>query len=187
MERFVLYQNQVAIENNNNLIFLDEFGCQQNMALPYGWAPEGQRALAWKPTDHGVSINTIGALSTSGLLTAMSFADTMHGGVYAFFVQHFLLNFLHPGIIVIADNARPHYDQDALEMIAQTGAKMLFLPPYRPELNPIENAWSVIKHKIKKIAARTKDSLYQAIADALKLIDQKQALAFFKHCGYSSN
>jgi transposase len=83
---------------------------------------------------------------------------------------------------MILDNAAAHQDEEALELIEQTGTTVLFLPPYCPELNPIEYSWSKIKNFLRKQAARTKEHLYQAIGEALKIITIQDVQAYFKHC-----
>jgi transposase len=164
------------------MIFLDETGSLLNLTLRFGRAPAGKRASAPRPTAHGTCITTIAALSLTGMTTAMCFEGTLHGGVFCYFIQHFLWPFLQPGKVLILDNARAHYDPEALDLIRSSGADILFLPPYSPEWNPIELSWSVIKQFLKKREARTKEDLYQAMAQALQLITPEKARAFFRHC-----
>ena len=172
--------NQHPVED---LLFLDETGAVLNMAPAYGRAPQGQRAYGEKPTAKGERISTIGGLSRAGVLPAMCFEGTLNGRVFLHYVEHFLLPHLQPGKVVILDNAAAHKCEEAVEIIEQTGAKVLFLPPYCPELNPIEYGWSKIKNFLKKKAARTKDQLYDALSEALQMITPQDSQAYFKHCG----
>lgn len=116
------------------------------------------------------------------MLTAMSFEGTLDGRVFLSFVQHFLLPFLDASKVVILDNASAHDNKQALELMEQTGAKILFLPPYSPQMNPIELAWSQIKHFLKKSIPRTLEELYEAMRSALNILTPQNAEAYFKHC-----
>lgn len=167
-----------------DLIFLDETGAALNLLPAYGRAPKGQRVVDFTPTHSATRISTIGALSSSGMLTAMCFEGTLHGGVFSYFIQHFLRPHLQPGKVLILDNARAHYDEEARDLIESTGVKLLFLPTYAPEMNPIEYFWSSFKHRLRKQVARTKESLYQAIEQALEGLTPQQARAYFQHCGF---
>jgi transposase len=153
------------------------------MTPSYGRAPQRERAYAEKPTARGERISTIGALSIAGVLPAMCFEGTLNGLVLLHYVEHFLLPHLDAGKVVILDNAAAHKCEEAIEMIEQRGAKVLFLPPYCPELNPVEYGWSKIKNFLKKKAARTKDQLYDALSEALNIITPQDSQAYFKHCG----
>jgi transposase len=155
------------------------------MTPAYGRAPQGERAYAEKPTTKGERISTIGALSLAGLLPALCFEGTLNGLVFLHYVEYFLLPHLQAGKVVILDldNAAAHKCEEAVEIIEQTGAKVLFLPPYCPELNPIEYGWSKIKNFLKKKATRTKDQLSDAFSEALNIITPQDSQAYFKHCG----
>jgi transposase len=164
-------------------VFLDEVGAVLNLSLGYGRSPCGERAYGEKPTTQGERISTIGALSMAGRLPALCFEGTLDGSVFLYYVEQFLLPSLCPGKLVILDNAAAHKYEHALEKIEQTGAKVLFLPPYCPELNPIEYAWSKVKNFLKKKAIRDKECLYRAIGQALQMLLPHDCQAYFKHCG----
>lgn len=123
----------------------------------------------------------IGALSTSGIKTALTFEGTLTGHVFLYFVEHFLCPLLTPSDYVIMDNASAHKVQGVAELIEKTGATLLYLPPYSPELNPIELAWNKVKAFLRRQQARTKDALYLAYANALKSISHLNAQAFVAH------
>lgn len=118
----------------------------------------------------GTRISTIGALGTKGLLTAFCYQGTLTGFLFAFFVKEYLVPILTSSNVVILDNAKSHYDIDTIAMIETTGAGVVFLPPYSPELNPIEHIWSKVKNYIKKMVISNTSVLYQAIAEALDSI-----------------
>jgi len=101
--------------------------------------------------------------------------------LFAFFVKEFLVPVLKPSNVVILDNAKSHYDEEAIAMIEATGAGVVFLPPYSPELNPIEHIWAKVKSFIKKTVISNTEELYQAIASALKTISPDDAKNSFQH------
>lgn len=123
----------------------------------------------------------VGAMSASGMKTALNFEGTMTTEIFLYFLQHFLCPLLKAGDVVIMDNASVHKQDDIRNLIEATGAKLLYLPPYSPELNPIELAWNKIKHFLRKQKARTLDALYLAYANALKFISEQDAKGFVKH------
>jgi len=115
----------------------------------------------------------------NAMITAMCFEGTLNGQVFLFFLEHFLCPLLRPGHIVIMDNAKAHLVEGVRELIESKGARLLYLPPYSPDYNPIELAWSKIKHSLRKARARTVDALYQAISQALDTITSDNAIGFF--------
>ena len=126
----------------------------------------------------------MGVLGIEGLKTALCFEGTLNGEVFLFFLHHVLLPLLQPGDIVLLDNAKAHHVEQVRELIEQAGAQVVYLPPYSPDLNPIELAWSKVKHFLRKAQARTEEALYQAIAQALQTISPPDARAFFHHVGF---
>ncbi|QBQ54560.1 transposase [Nitrosococcus wardiae] len=137
-QRWLEYWVEVSLCSPEDFIVLEETGAVLNLTPAYGRAPQGQRAYGKKPTTQGERISTIGALSRDGVLPAMCFEGTLNGPVFLYDVEHFLWPHLHEGKVVILDNAAAHRDEEAIEPIEQTGARVVSLPPYPPELNPIE-------------------------------------------------
>jgi transposase len=176
------YEKNIEPFEAKDLIFIDETGSVRNMTRRHARSPKGQRAHCENSLTRGTRISTIGALGTEGLLTAFCYEGTMTGFLFAFFVEQFLVPVLTPSNVVILDNAKVHYDEDAIAMIEATGAGVLFLPPYSPELNPIEHIWSKVKNFIKKTVISTTEELYQAIEDALETITPLDAKNCFQHC-----
>jgi transposase len=153
------------------------------MTSLYGRSLRGERACGERPASKGQRISMIGALDINGLLDCMCFGGTLNGTVFSYYIENFLMKYLAPGKTVIFDNASPHKNQEALNLIEKSGADILFLPSYCPDLNPIEFCWSKIKHFLRNLKARTAEELYRGYADSLKLIDSKMAAACFRHCG----
>ena len=176
------YEINIAPFKIEDLIFIDETGCVRNITRPYARSTKGQRAHCFNSLTRGTRISTIGALGIEGLLTAFCYDGTMNAFLLAFFVKVFLVPVLKSNNVVILDNAKSHYDEDAIAMIEATGAGVIFLPPYSPELNPIEHIWSFVTSFIKKTVINVTYELYQTIADALETITSNDAKNCFQHC-----
>lgn len=162
-------------------MFIAETGAPLNLTRAYGRAPTAERAYGEKPTAPGRRISTIGALSSSGLLTALCFEGTLNGAVFRYFLEQFLCPLLKPGQYVMLDKASTHNVEEVRELIENTGASVLYLPPYSPDYNAIEGAWANVKAYLRKVKARTVDTLYQALAQALETISPADALHFVRH------
>jgi len=155
-----------------------------NMTLPYGRSLKGKRAFDSCPVSKGKRISTIGALSTDGLVANMSYEGTLNGTRFLYFLENFLVPQLRSGNVVICDNAAAHKVSNVEKMIESKGAKLVYLPPYSPDLSPIELYWSKFKQYLKKAKARTKESLKRAILEAINTITKEDAKNWFEHCGY---
>jgi transposase len=160
-------------------------GAALDLTPVYGRSPKGTRAYGEKPVSPGTRISTLGAMTMNAMCSAMCFEGTLNGQVFLFFLEHFLCPLLRSGHIVILDNATAHLVEGVRELIESKGARLLYLPPYSPDLNPIELAWSKVKHYLRQARARTVDALYQAISQALDTITADNAVGFFKHAGVS--
>jgi transposase len=178
------YSEKVKAEVPDNLIFIDETGATLNMTLPYGRSPEGERVIGTRPVSQGQRISTIGALSTEEMVACMTFEGTLNGEVFLSYLSDFLCPVLKEGQVVITDNARAHKVKGVKELIESKGAKLVYLPPYSPELSPIEMCWSKVKQFLKKAGARTEEALNEAISEALNMITENDCKGWFGHCGY---
>ena len=128
----------------------------------------------------------ISALRLDGSTACMVVDGSTDKDVFGAYVQHILLPTLHPGDIVILDNLSAHKHAAAIAMIESVGAMAWFLPPYSPDLNPIEKMWSKVKQFLRSAKARTLDVLIKAVADALETVSSQDAAAWFTACGYQS-
>lgn len=126
----------------------------------------------------------VGALSLTGMQALMTYDGATTGELFALFVQEALVPTLRPGHVVVMDNLAAHKLNRVRHMIEQTGARLVFLPPYHPDLNPIENAWSKVKTLLRRIGARTRESLENAIFQTCAELPPKDATGWFMHCGY---
>jgi len=156
-------------------------GAGLNLSPLYGRAPSNQRVYDESPVARGQRISLVGAMTSSGIKTALNFEGTMTGLVFIYFLKNFLCPLLAEGDYVVMDNASVHKVDEVQELIQKTGAKLIYLPPYSPDLNPIELAWNKIKQYLRKKRPRTVDTLYQAYAEGLKYISKGNAKSFVNH------
>jgi transposase len=150
-----------------------------------GRAPKGQRLHAHAPCGHWQTTTMIGALRWDGSTVCMTMEGATDTDVFRAYVEKVLLPALRPGDIVVMDNLAPHKSEPTLALLAQAGIQTLFLPAYSPDLNPIEKMWSKLKAYLRKTEARTRETLEQTIAQALKTVTAQDARNWFASCGYS--
>jgi len=150
-----------------------------------GRSPRGQRLHATAPHGHWHTTTMISSIRLDGTCAAMTIEGATDSDVFGAYVRHILVPTLRPGDIVIMDNLAPHKNAATLKLIEAAGAEARFLPPYSPDLNPIEKMWSKVKALLRKSAARTREALLEAIAQALHQVTDKDARGWFASCGYS--
>jgi len=165
-------------------VFLDESGVTTDMTRRYGWGPRSERVREAVPAGHWRTLTVLAALTTGGVLASMSIESPTDGDVFLAFVEQALLPRLEPGHVVILDNLGAHKVDGVREAIESRGALVLYLPPYSPDFNPIEQAWSKLKQLLRGIKARILEQLEPALAKAIDAITPKDAQAFFTNCGY---
>jgi transposase len=174
-------QDDLEIER---LFFIDECGTNTKMARSRGRSRRGERCRASIPHGHWKTTTLVAALSTSGIVAPMILDGAMDGDMFTAYVTHILLKELQPGDVVIMDNLPAHKVAAVRDIIQGAGAKLIYLPPYSPDFNPIEKAFSQIKAYLKKVAARTKEKLDQAITKAIDTVSAQNAINYFAACGY---
>ena len=169
------------------LVFIDETGASTKMARLRGRAKRGTRCRSPIPHGHWKTTTFTGALRMTGLTAPMVLDGPMTGEWFAAYAQQVLAPTLRPGDIVILDNLPAHKvaaAREAIEAIEAVGARMLFLPPYSPDFNPIENAFSKLKAILRKAAPRTVPELWDAIRDALPRFTPNECTNYFIAAGY---
>ena len=166
------------------LIFLDESGVTTQMTRAWGRAPMGERIAEATQQSHWKVLTTLGAMSLRGIEAAMTIDAATDGEIFRVFIDQVLLPRLEPGHVVVLDNLSAHKVAGIREKIESRGAELLYLPPYSPDLNPIEKAWSKFKQFLRSAKARTQEALDKAITEALQTITAANAHAWFNHCGY---
>lgn len=155
------------------------------MTRRYGRAPRGQRVKEAAPGGHWRTVTMLGAISSQGWQATMTIAAPTDGEVFLAFLRQVLCPTLRPDQIVVMDNLSAHKVQGVAEAITATGAKLLYLPPYSPDFNPIEACWSVVKQSLRSLKARSLEAFDLAIPQALSAVSQQTATNCFRHCGYA--
>jgi len=165
-------------------VFIDETGASTKMARRYGRSPRGERCRASVPHGHWKTTTFVGALRLEGMTAPMILDGAMHGAAFLAYVEQVLAPTLSSGDIVIMDNLPAHKSTAVRQAIEATGAELRFLPPYSPDFNPIEMAFSKFKAFLKKTAARTVDDLWDAIACGIDMFTQTECENYFAAAGY---
>jgi transposase len=166
------------------LVFLDESGVTTEMTRRYGWAPRAERVWEAVPAGHWRRLTVLAALTTQGVLASMTIESPTDGDVFLAFLEQVLAPKLEPGHIVILDNLGAHKIPRVRPLIESRGAQLLYLPPYSPDFNPIEQAWAKLKQQLRGVKARVVEHLELAVTEALTTLTADHARAFFRHCGY---
>lgn len=165
-------------------VFIDEAGCQLGMDRRYSRSPRGVRAHCKRPFYRGEQINLIGAVAANGLRCLWEVTGTVNGAMFTAFVENGLAPKLRRNDVVIMDNLPGHKVAGVRRAIENRGAQAVFLPPYSPELNPIELLWSKLKEAIRSHAPKTTRAFSRALRVAMNSITQRDIHNWFQHCGY---
>ena len=166
-------------------VFVDESGVATDMVRRYGRALGGRRARGAAPYGHWDRLTIFGGLSLAGLVACMSIAGAADTPAVVAFTEHVLVPALRPGQVVVMDNLAPHKAPAVRALIERAGCRLVFLPPYSPDLNPIEPAWAKLKALLRGAGARTVAALNEALTALVDAITAADARAFFRHCGYA--
>lgn len=168
-----------------DLVFLDESGVATNMARLYGRAPRGERARGAVPHGRWERLTILGGLTLGGLTACLAVEGAADTAVMLAFVRHVLVPTLRPGQVVVLDNLSVHRAAAVRRLVEAAGCRLLFLPPYSPDLNPIEQAWSKLKALMRGLGARTVEALHAALARVVDAITPGDAAGYFRHAGYA--
>ena len=174
----------IASAPPQKLKFLDESGVTTQMTRLWGRAPRGERIREAAPDGRWQVLTTLGTMSLRGMEAVMTIPAATDGDVFHAYVEQVLCPTLQSGDVLVMDNLSAHKVAGIRELIEAREARLIYLPPYSPDLNPIENAWSKFKQFLRAAKARTAEALDKAIAAALKTITADNATAWFRHCGY---
>jgi len=177
---------QFADVRVNQLVFLDEFGATTTMQRTHGRAAPGERAVTQVPHGHWKMVSTIAAMSVDGIVASGSFDSATDTELFVAFVREALVPTLRPGQLLVMDNLPAHKSSQIDRLVESTGARVLRLPPYSPDFNPIEMAISKIKTLLRRLARRSVDGLFSCISEALESICATDALNYIAHCGYAT-
>ena len=168
------------------LVFVDEMGTHTSLAPLHAYAPIGERAFFEIPRNRGKNTTLLTSLHGGGMGPSMAVEGATTARVFETYVRRLLAPAVRPGQVVVMDNLGAHRPKRVRELIEARGCELIYLPPYSPDLNPIEEALSKIEHILRKIGARTKEALIEAMSRALAAVSAQDVRGFFVHCGYHS-
>lgn len=168
----------------SRLVFLDETWASTNMAPRYGRAPRGARALDAVPHGHWQTTTFVGALRAEGFIAPLVLDGAINGETFRAYVRQMLAPALRPGDVVVMDNLSSHKVAGVREAIEAVGATLLYLPPYSPDLNPIEMAFAKLKELLRRAGHRTRDALWDGIGQLLDHFPPAECSRYLAHCGY---
>ena len=143
------FQKELEGIPSENIIYLDETGIYSNEALTHGWAPKGSRLFGFKSGTHKEQFNVVAGLQQGKLIAPLVVEGTLNADVFTIYVEAVLKPFLRPGSVVILDNASFHRASQIEDIVSGAGGRVLYLPTYSPDLNPIERSWFSLKQKIR--------------------------------------
>lgn len=187
-ERRVNFQIARRFAEPERFVFLDESGARTNMTRLYGRALGGARCIDTSPHGHWKTLTMLSAIGSCGVLhdATMVVDGAIHGELFLAYVQQWLAPSLRPGQIVVMDNLAAHKVAGVGEAIEAAGCALWYLPPYSPDLNPIEKLWSKVKSWLRRVGETTIDGLISAIADALQAVGEQECSNYFAACGYKN-
>jgi len=171
---------RIAATPPEHLIFLDESGVTTSMTRLRARCLGGRRIHEATPGGHWKILTVLGAMSYNGMVATMTIEEATDADIFLAYIEQVLCPALKPGDVVVMDNLSAHKVNGVQELIEKAGAEVLYLPPYSPDLNPIEKAWAKLKQLLRSAKARTKEALDQAITEALRRITQQDAKAWFR-------
>ena len=183
----LVWRFTVGTLDGRRLVFIDEMGTHTSLAPLYAYSPRGKRAFFKLPRNRGKNTTLLASMGWEGMGPSMAVEGSTTKEVFESYIEHFLAPVLRPGQLVVMDNLGAHKGVRVRELIESRGCKLLYLPPYSPDCNPIEEAFSKIKGFLRRVGARTRDGLVEAMGSALDALSAKDARGFFAHCGYGSS
>ncbi len=167
-----------------NFVFVDECGTHTSLAPVYGYSPRGERVYLEVPRNRGPNTTLLASMSIEGMGECLAVEGATTRAIFETYIERVLARSLRVGQVVVMDNLSAHKGERVRELIEGKGCKLLYLPPYSPDLNPIEEAFSKIKGLLRKATARTREALMEALGVAISAVSSADAVGFFEHCGY---
>jgi transposase len=168
------------------LVFIDETWAKTNMLRTHGWGPRGQRVRGKAPFGHWRTMTFLAALRHDRIDAPYVLDGPINGASFTAYVEQLLVPTLSPGDIVVMDNLGSHKGKAVRKAIRAAGAHLLFLPPYSPDLNPIEQVFAKLKTLLRKAAERTVEATWRRIGSLLDAFSSQECANYFKNCGYAS-
>jgi transposase len=168
----------------SRLVFVDEMGSNTSLSPLYGWSRVGERLRAAAPKNWGKNVTLISSMTHRGMGASVAVEGATTRAVFEAYVEQALVPNLSPGQVVIMDNLSVHKGGRVRELVEGAGCELMYLPPYSPDMNPIEEAFSKVKGSLRKAQARTRGTLIEAMGPALAAVSPLDARGFFEHRGY---
>jgi transposase len=181
------WKRQQSRLDAKRLVFIDETWTKTNMAPIRGWGLSGRRLIARVPHGHWNTMTFLAALRVDRIDAPCVFDGPINGESFQLYVEQILLPCLKPGDIVIMDNLGSHRGQAVRSALKSRGARLVFLPPYSPDLNPIEQVFAKLKHLMRKAQERTLDAAWLRIGTLLGSFSEKECANYFRNAGYASD
>ncbi len=166
------------------LVFVDECGANISLVPLYAWSRRGERAPAKAPRNWGKNVTLLSSMSLCGMGPSLTVEGPTTRGVFEVYLEEVLAPTLWPGQVVVMDNLSAHKGGRVREIIEGRGCELIYLPPYSPDLNPIEEAFAKLKALLRRSGARSREALVEAMGAALNAITITDTRGFFGHCGY---
>lgn len=166
------------------VVFIDETWASTNMCRRYGRCPKGQRLVCPIPYGHWKTTTFVGALRAEGMTAPVVIDGAMNGELFLAYIEQQLVPTLRPGDVVIMDNLPAHKRVGVRNAIEAAGCTLEYLPPYSPDLNPIELAFAKLKHLLRSSGHRTMDALWRFLGQALDAFSPQECHNYIRHCGY---
>ena len=171
------------IDAAGRFVFVDEMGTNVSLSPLYAWSRRGQRAFGSAPRNWGKNVTLLASITHRGLGSCLAVEGSTTREVFEAYLERVLAPTLEPGQVVM-DNLSAHKGGRVREIVEGRGCELLYLPPYSPDLNPIEEAFSKVKGLIRRAEARTREALVEAMGRALDAVTIQDARGFFEHRGY---
>lgn len=166
------------------LVFVDEMGSNVSLCPTYAWSRKGERAFGSAPRNWGKNVTLLSSITAEGVGPCLAVEGPTTREVFEAYLERILVPSLKPGRIIVLDNLSAHKGGRVKEIIEARGCEIVYLPPYSPDFNPIEQAFSKIKGLLRKAQARTREALIEAMGWALDAVSARDVRRFFAHCGY---
>src|SRR5215212_2424242 len=166
------------------LVFVDEMGTNTSLAPLYSWSPKGERAFCSAPRNWGANVTLLASMSARGMGPCLAVEGPTTREVFEAYLKEVLVPSLKPGQAVVMDNLSSHKGSRIRQIIEGGGCELIYLPPYSPDLNPIEEAFAKLKALLRRAEARTREALMEAMGRALDAVTANDARGFFDHRGY---
>jgi transposase len=168
------------------LVFVDEMGANVSLCPTYAWSRRGERASGSAPRNWGKNVTLLSSITAEGIGPCLAVEGATTREVFEAYLERVLAPSLGPGQVVVMDNLSAHKGGRVREIVEGRGAELLYLPPYSPDMNPIEQAFSKVKGLLRRAESRTREALIGAMGRALDAVSARDARGFFGHCGYRS-